>query len=48
MSTGPLVVHICLAVVMVILGVLLYKETITLRMAIGIAVCLAGLILITK
>lgn len=48
MSTGPLVVHICLAVVMVALGVLLYKEVITLRMGVGIVVCLIGLVLITK
>ena len=47
-STGSLVANIALAVILIFVGVLLYKETITTQKIIGIGLCLAGLILINK
>lgn len=45
-SVGPLVVNIALAVVLLLLGTLCYHEGVTLRQAAGIALCLAGMVLI--
>ena len=48
MSTGNLAASLTLACVLLVAGVLLYKETITFRQVIGMAVCAVGLILIAK
>lgn len=47
-SLGNLVASISLACVLVIVGVLLYKETISLKQVIGIVLCISGIILIAK
>ena len=47
-STGQLVQAAILAIVLVFVGVLLYKEAITLTKIAGIAICLIGLYLINK
>ena len=47
-STGALVGNICLAVALLIIGILLYHETVSLRQIIGIAICAVGLVLITQ
>ena len=46
-SAGSLVANISLACVLLFVGLLLYKETISLRQVVGIGVCAAGLLLIT-
>lgn len=46
-STGPLVCNIALAVVLVFVGMFLYKETVSLRQVLGMLLCSAGLVLIT-
>ena len=46
-STGSIVCNIALAVALVFVGLLLYKETITLRQVAGMVLCSLGLILIT-
>lgn len=47
-SMGSLVANISLAVVLLIVGIFVYKEQITVRQLAGTVVCAAGLILITK
>ena len=47
-SAGSLVANISLACVLLFVGLLLYKETISLRQVVGICVCAAGLLLINK
>lgn len=47
-SVGSLVTNISLACILLLVGILLYKEMLTLRQIIGMAVCLLGLILIAK
>ena len=47
-STANLVAGISLACVLLIVGFFLYKETLSLRQILGMAVCAAGLILIAK
>ena len=47
-SAGSLVANISLACVLLFVGLLLYKETISLRQVLGIGVCAAGLLLINK
>ncbi len=47
-SLGSLVANICLACVLVIVGVLLFKEHISARQLIGIGLCIAGIILISN
>ena len=47
-NTGSLVANITLACVLVVVGFLLYKEAISVRQIVGIAVCIGGLLLITK
>lgn len=47
-SAGSVVCNIALAVVLVFVGLLLYKEQITLRQVLGMVFCSLGLILITK
>jgi len=45
-STANLFASIALACVLLVVGVLLYKETLTLRQIIGMGVCAVGLLLI--
>ena len=47
-SIGATVASIALAVILLFLGVLFYKETISVQKAAGIALCLIGLILINR
>lgn len=47
-STGNIVCNIALAVCLLIVGFLLYSEAITATKAIGILVCMAGLVLVNK
>ena len=47
-SVASLVANISLALVLLIVGMLLYKETISLRQIIGIAISVIGLIVIAK
>ena len=47
-SLGPIVTSITLAVVLILVGRLLYQEQISLSQAAGIALCLAGLVLINR
>ncbi len=47
-SIGSLVCNILLAVVLIAVGYLLYKEHVTGHQAVGIALCIAGLIFINK
>lgn len=47
-SVGSLIANIALAVILIIVGVLLYKEQITVNQLIGIGLCIAGLIFINK
>ncbi len=45
-SNGALTANICLAIALIIIGFLLYKETISPRQVLGIVVCGIGLFLI--
>lgn len=47
-SVGNLVASISLACVLLLVGVLLYRESLSVRQVIGLLVCAAGLILIAK
>ncbi len=47
-STGSLVANITLACVLLLVGLLFYKETVSLRQLIGMFLCAGGLFLITK
>ena len=47
-NAASLTANICLACVLVLVGALLYHETVTLRQGIGMVVCLIGLTLICK
>ena len=47
-SVGSLVANITLACVLLIVGILLFKESLSLRQVIGMIVCALGLVLITK
>ncbi|MDO4810360.1 MAG: EamA family transporter [Eubacteriales bacterium] len=47
-SVASLVANIALAVILLLVGLLLYRETISLRQVIGMAVCVVGLVLIGK
>lgn len=47
-SIGSLIANIGLAIVLIILGILFYKEHFTINQAIGIFLCLAGLFFINK
>jgi len=47
-SVASLVANIAMAIILLVIGVLLYKETITVRQLIGMAACGVGLFLITK
>ena len=47
-SIGSLVANICLAVALVLVGVLFYRDSFTLNKVIGMILCIAGLIFINK
>ncbi|MFL0198562.1 EamA family transporter [Clostridium sp. WILCCON 0269] len=47
-STGSLVANISLACVLLIIGVLIYKDNISFHQICGIALCIIGLLLVTK
>lgn len=47
-STGSLVANISLACVLLVIGVLLYKESISARQIFGVLLCLTGIFLVTK
>ena len=47
-SVGSLVANISLACALLLIGVLLYRESISLRQIIGIVICAAGLFLVCK
>lgn len=47
-SIGSLVANIGLACVLLLLGVVVYKETITIRQLAGMLICIVGLVLISK
>lgn len=47
-SVAPMVNNICLTCILIVVGYFLYKETITVRQLIGMAVCAVGLFLVTK
>lgn len=47
-SIGSTITNIAMAVALVIIGVLFYKETITMNQMIGIGLCIAGLIVMNR
>ena len=47
-SVASLVANIALACLLVVVGVLLYKEILTLRQVAGMGLCVAGLLLISR
>lgn len=47
-SVGSLVCNIALAVLLLFLGMLVYKETMSVHQVIGIGLCIAGLIFINR
>lgn len=47
-SVGSLTANICLACVLVVVGVLFYHEALTFRRILGMILCAAGLILVSK
>lgn len=47
-STGSLVANISLACVLLIVGVILYKESISVRQIVGMILCVSGILLISK
>lgn len=47
-SIGSLVANIVLAIVLILVGLLMYKENISVNQIIGICLCISGLIFINK
>ena len=47
-NMGSLTANICLACALVVVGALLYHETVTLRQGLGMVICLIGLVLVCK
>lgn len=47
-STGSLVANISLACILLLIGALLYKETISMRQIIGVILCISGIFLVSK
>ena len=47
-SSGSLIANICLAVVLLAIGPLLYHETISLWQIVGVVICAIGLFLVSK
>lgn len=46
-SKAPLVSNCALAVVLIFVGILVFRETVTPKQIIGMAVCIAGLVIVT-
>lgn len=46
-SRAPLFANVCLAIALVFIGFFVFKETITLRQIIGMAICIVGLVVVT-
>lgn len=47
-SIGTTIVNIALAVVLAVIGVLFYKETLSMQQLVGIGFCIAGVIVMSK
>ncbi|MPN55164.1 hypothetical protein SDC9_202843 [bioreactor metagenome] len=47
-SIGSLVANICLAVALVLIGVFLYRENLSMNNIIGMILCISGLIFINR
>lgn len=47
-SVANLIVAVTLSCVLLIVGILLYKETLSLRQLLGVGICAAGLVMIAK
>lgn len=47
-STGPIVVNICSAAALFLLGVIVFKDAISIQKVVGLLVCFAGILLINK
>ncbi|MDP4108632.1 MAG: hypothetical protein Q8878_01260, partial [Bacillota bacterium] len=47
-STGPLMSYIALSVLLIPIGILFYRENVSLTQAAGIGLCFVGLLLINK
>lgn len=47
-SRAPLIANTCLAVALIFIGFILFKEHITARQIIGIAICIVGLVVVSK
>jgi len=47
-SVGPLVANVSLACVLVAVGALLYRETVSFRQVVGMALCVGGIFLISR
>jgi len=45
-SMGPLVANTLVAMLVIVVGLLFYKETLSVKQIIGIALCLGGLVLV--
>lgn len=46
-SRAPLVANCCLAVVLVFVGIFVFRESVTVKQIIGMAVCVTGLVIVT-
>lgn len=46
-SKAPLIANTCLAIALIIIGALLFKEQITFKQIAGIAICIVGLIFVS-
>ena len=47
-SNASVVANICLACSLLIVGYVLYKESVSLKQVLGIVICIIGLVLVTK
>lgn len=47
-NKGSLLVNICIAIILLIVGALVFKEGITIKKAMGVGLCLMGVFLINK
>lgn len=46
-SKAPLVANCCLAVVLVFVGIIVFREKVSVKQIIGMAVCITGLVIVT-
>lgn len=46
-SKAPLIANICLAIALIFIGIIFFKETITIKQIIGIIICIIGLVVVT-